>query len=190
MARIVVIVGHVRSATYCEALGESYVRGARAGGHEVKLFVTSKMTFDPILHEGFERVQPLEHDLSEVHDALFAADHLVLIFPLWLGTLPAILKGFLERVLQPDLVASSKEQRFPKLLKGKSARVIVTMGMPGLVYRWWFGAYALKMLKRNILRFLGVDPVRSLIYGNVEGVGAKGRSMWLQDVEKLGQRAA
>jgi len=190
MARIVVIVGHVRTATYCEALGESYARGARAGGHEVKLFVTSRMTFDPILHEGFERVQPLEHDLSEVHDALLAADHLVLIFPLWLGTLPAILKGFLERVLQPDLVASSKEQRFPKLLKGKSARVIVTMGMPGLVYRWWFGAYALKMLKRDILRFLGVAPVRSLIYGNVEGVGAKGRSIWLQDVEKLGQRAA
>lgn len=92
MARIVVIVGHVRTAT-CEALGESYARGARAGGHEVKLFVTSRMTFDPILHEGFERVQPLEHHLSEVHDAMLAADHLVLIFPLWLGTLPAILRG-------------------------------------------------------------------------------------------------
>jgi NAD(P)H dehydrogenase (quinone) len=190
MARIVVIVGHARTATYCEALGESYVRGARTGGHEVKLFVTSKITFDPILHEGFECVQPLEKDLSEAHDAMLAADHLVFIFPLWLGTLPAILKGFLERVLQPDLVAPSKQQRFPKLLKGKSARVIITMGMPSVIYRWWFGAYALKMLKRNILHFLGVAPVRSLIYGNVEGVGAKGRSRWLKNVEKLGERAA
>jgi NAD(P)H dehydrogenase (quinone) len=190
MAPIVVIVGHARTATYCEALGESYVRGARAGGHEVKLVVTSKITFDPILHEGFECVQPLEKDLSDAHDAILAADHLVLIFPLWLGTLPAILKGFLECVLQPDRVAPSREQRFPKLLKGKSTRVIITMGMPSLIYRWWFGAYALKMVKRNILHFLGVAPVRSLIYGNVEGVGARGRSLWLKNVEKLGQRAA
>jgi len=190
MARIVVIVGHARTATYCEALGESYVKGAQAGGHEVKLFVTSRMTFDPILHEGFERAQPLEEDLKEAHDAILAADHLVFVFPLWLGTLPAIFKGFLERVMQPDLVALSKKQKFPKLLKGKSARVIVTMGMPGLIYRWVFGAYALKMLKRNILRFLGVAPVRSLVYGNVEGVGSKGRGKWLKDVEKLGHDAA
>jgi NAD(P)H dehydrogenase (quinone) len=60
MTRIVVIVGHVRTATYCEALGQSYARGARSGGHDVKLFLISRMTFDPILHEGFERVQPLE----------------------------------------------------------------------------------------------------------------------------------
>lgn len=188
MARIVVIVGHARTATYCEALGESYVRGARAGGHAVKLFVTSRMTFDPILHEGFERVQPLEPDIKAAHDAMMEADHLVLIFPLWLGTQPAILKGFLERVLQPDLVESSKKGRFVKLLKGKSARVIITMGMPGVVYRWWFGAHALKILKRNILRFMGVAPIRSIIYGNVDGVGVEGRRRWLLRVEELGRR--
>jgi hypothetical protein len=63
------------------------------------------------------------------------------------------------------------------------------MGMPSLIYRWWFGAHALKMLKRNILHFLGA-PVRSLIYGNIEGVGPRGRSKWFKNVEKLGQRAA
>ena len=189
MARIVIIIGHVRSNSYCEALGESYAKGAESDGHEVKLFVTSRMTFDPILHEGFERVQPLEKDLIAAHDAMVAADHLVLIFPLWLGTLPAILKGFLERVLQPDLVGSSKQGKFLKLLKGKSARVIITMGMHGFVYRWWFGAHALKMLKRNILRFMGAGPVRSLILGNIEGVGEKGRKRWLRDVEELGRRA-
>ncbi len=120
MARIVVIIGHPRTSTYCEALGESYRRGAEAAGHEVKLFVTSKMTFDPILHEGFERVQPLETDLQAAHDAMMAADHLVIIFPLWFSSMPAILKGFLERVQQPDLVGPSKLGKHPKLLKGKS----------------------------------------------------------------------
>lgn len=190
MARIVVIVGHARTSTFCEALGESYVRGAKAGGHAVKSFVTSRMTFDPILHEGFERVQPLEPDIQAAHDAMMEADHLVLIFPLWLGTQPAILKGFLERVLQPDLVEASKTGRFVKLLKGKSARVIITMGMPGFIYRWWFGAHALKILKRNILRFMGVAPIRSIVYGNVEGAGVEVRRRWLMQVEELGRRAA
>lgn len=189
LARIVIIVGHTRSDTYCEALGESYALGAAAAEHETKLVVTSKMAFDPILHVGFERVQPLEPDLKVAHDAMLAADHLVLIFPLWLGTLPAILKGFLERVLQPELVGPSKQGKFVKLLKGKSARVIITMGMPGFVYRWWFGAHALKMLKRNILGFMGARPIRSTIYGYVEGASAERRRRWLLDVEAMGQRA-
>ena len=174
MKRIVIVVGHSRPNTFCEALAESYAKGAQAAGHEVKLFVTCKMAFDPILHEGFNDIQPLETDL-------------VLIFPLWLGTLPAILKGFLERVLQPDLVEPSRQGKFVRLLAGKSARVIITMGMPGFVYRWWYGAHALKMLKRNILRFMGVGPIRSTIYGNVEGAGPERRARWLRDVEAMGR---
>ncbi len=189
MARIAVVVGHARTGTYCEALGESYARGAEAGGHQANLFITSRMTFDPILHTGFERVQPLEPDLQAAHDAMIAADHLVFIFPLWLGTMPAILKGFLERVMQPDLVGLSKQGRFPRILKGKSARIVITMGMPGFVYRWFFGAHALKMLKRNILGFVGVHPIRSLICGNIEGVGPAGRLKWLKQMEAFGRRA-
>lgn len=190
MVRIVVIIGHARTSNYCEALGESYRRGAEAAEHEVKLFVTSKMTFDPILHEGCERVQPLEPDLQAAHDAMMAADHLVIIFPLWFGSMPAILKGFLERVQQPDLVGPSKQGKFPKLLKRKSARVIVTMGMPAFVYRWWFGAHALKLIKHNILRFMGVHPVRSVVYGNFEAAGPQGRLRWFKQVERLGRHAA
>jgi putative NADPH-quinone reductase len=148
------------------------------------------MTFDPVLREGFERVQALEPDLQSAHDAMLAADHLVIIFPLWLGTLPAILKGFLERVPQPDLVEPAKQGKFMKILKGKSARIIVTMGMPGFIYRWWFGAHAVKMLKRNILGFVGVHPVRTSIYGSIEGAGDDRRRRWLKEIEALGREAA
>jgi len=117
---------------------------------------------------------------------MLAADHLVFIFPLWLGTFPAIFKGFLERVLQPDLVEPARQGRFVKLLKGKSARVIMTMGMPGFVYRWYFGAHALKVLKRNILEFVGVSPVRSTIYGSVETVPHNQRQHWLDEVAAMG----
>ncbi len=155
MARIAIIVGHARKGSYCEALGQAYWRGARAAGHDATLFATSAMTFDPVLREGFERVQPLEPDLQSAHDAILAADHVVIIFPLWLGTLPAILKGFLERV-----------------------------------YRWWFGAHAVKMLKRNILGFVGVRPIRTTIYGSIEGAGDERRRRWLKEIEALGREAA
>ena len=189
MAKIFVLVGHARKNTFCEALAQSYCEGARYGGHSVSCFVTSRMDFEPILHEGFERVQPLEDDLRAAHDALLAADHIVIVFPLWLGTLPAILKGFLERVLQPELVLSSKAHTFPKLLKGKSVRIIVTMGMPALIYRIWFRAYALKMLKRNILGFLGAGPIHSKIFGSIERIGPKGRTRLLAQMETLGRRS-
>lgn len=188
MAHVVVVVGHSQSGTFCEALGEAYRRGAEQGGHTAKLFVTSRMVFDPILHVGFKQVQPLEPDLQAAHDAMTKADHLVLIFPLWLGTLPAIFKGFLERVLQPDLVEPAREHKFSQVLKGKTARVIVTMGMPGLIYRWYYGAHAVRMLRRNILNFMGVAPVWTTIFGSVEG-GPEQRLSWLRQVETLGKMA-
>lgn len=190
MEHIVIIVGHARTKTYCEAIGESYLRGAVTAGHEAKLFVTSKLSFAPILHEGFERVQPLERDLKTVHDAMIEADHLVFIFPLWFGTLPAIFKGFLERVLQPDWMAQSKQGKHPRVLNGKSARIIMTMGMPSFVYRWWYGAHTLRMLKCNTFGTRGVRPVRSMICGNVEAGGPERRRQWLKTIEELGRRGA
>lgn len=96
---------------------EAYRRGAEAGGHNATLFVTSRMIFNPILHEGFTNIQPLEPDLKMAYDAIKEADHLVFIFPLWLGTLPAIFKSFLERVLQPGLVEPSKKASSQKSSK-------------------------------------------------------------------------
>ena len=101
--------------------------------------------------------------------------------------MPAIMKGFLERVLQPDLLAIQAAGATAnwKVFKGKSARVIMTMGMPGWFYRWYFGAHALKLLRRNILHFIGIKPVRSTIYGIIEAVGDETRKQWLREVEAL-----
>jgi NAD(P)H dehydrogenase (quinone) len=198
MAKIVIVVGNAMTDSYSEALGEAYRRGAGSGGHEVRLFALSRMTFDPILRGGYRWLQPLEPDLVAAHDALLACDHMVFVFPLWAGDMPAILKGFIERVLQPELLAIQATGRKTnveqakaewKIFKGKSARVIMTMGMPGWFYRWYFGAHALKLLKRNVLKFSGVGAVRSTIYGMIEAVGDEKRKQWLREVEALGRQA-
>lgn len=192
MSRIVIVVGHSRRSTLCEALGEAYQRGAKAGGHDARLFVLSRMSFDPILHDGFSKPQTLEPDLAAAQAAIGAADHIVLVFPLWFGTLPAILKGFIERIFQPGFAieGSIKDGSYRAKLKGKSARIIMTMGMPGFIYRWYYGAHALKMLKRNILGFVGFSPVRSTIHGMVEAVGVDQRARWLAEAEQMGRAAA
>ena len=189
MAKIMIVVGHPAPDTYCEALGEAYRRGAESGGHEAHLFLLSKMNFDAILREGYRREQPLEPDLAHARDVLRASERLVFIFPLWVGDMPAILKGFIERVLQPDLLAKRAGQGDWKILKGKSARIIMTMGMPGWFYRLWFGAYALKLLRRNILHFTGVAPIHATIHGGIESVSDDTRRQWLREAEALGHAA-
>ena len=191
MTKIAIVVGHPAAGSYCEALGDAYLRGAQAGGHDAQLFVLGRMHFDAVLREGYRREQPLEPDLIDARAAIVGCGHLVLIFPLWCGDMPAILKGFIERILQPDLLrlhaAGGKGDRH--VLRGKSARVIMTMGMPGWFYRWYFGAHALKLLKRNVLHFVGVKPVRTTIHGMIETVSVDTRQEWLRETEALGHAA-
>lgn len=191
MARIVIVVGTPLQDSYCEAIGRAYQRGAESAGHEVRLFVLGAMNFDAVLHEGYRHEQPLEPDLIVAREAFAAADHIVLVFPLWCGDMPAIMKGFIERILQPDLLRIQRNggSKNWKLFKNKSARIIMTMGMPGWFYRWYFGAHALKLVKRNILHFIGIKPVRSTIFGMIEAVGDDKRKEWLRAVEAMGHTA-
>jgi putative NADPH-quinone reductase len=192
MARIMVVIGHSQQDTFCEALGRAYQRGAQAFGHRADVFELSRMEFDPILRGGYRTLQPLEPELEIARDALWQCDHLVMIFPLWLGDMPAILKGFLERILQPSLLEKQAqgEKASWKFFSKKSARVVITMGMPGFIYRFWFGAHALKLLRRNILHFVGIKPVAATILGGVASVSVERRRQWLADMEKLGTHAA
>ena len=98
MTKIAIVVGNPKRDSYCEALGKAYLRGAESGGHEAKLFLLADMKFDAILREGYRREQPLEPDLVAAREALQASEHMVFVFPLWCGDMPAIMKGFIERM--------------------------------------------------------------------------------------------
>lgn len=190
---IVIVNGHPDTdpAHFCHALAAAYRRGAEAGGHTVTTVSVANLHF-PMLRnpKNFANV-PSPEELIPARDALLAADHLVLIYPLWLGTLPALTKGFLEQVFHKDTAFEPEDKRrWPRgRLIGKSARVIVTMGMPALVYRIWFGAHSLKSLERNLLKFLGFKPVRDTVFGMIEHVSLEKRQAWLRQIEGLGHAA-
>jgi len=115
----------------------------------------------------------------------------VLCFPLWLGGMPAVLKGFLEQVARPGFAFHCDEQnRFGnKALGGRSARVVLTMGMPVLLCLWYFRAPSLRSLDRNILGFVGIAPVHETLIGLVDRLGEAGVAKWQARLHRLGQQA-
>ena len=140
--------------------------------------------------EDFEKGSPPE-SIRIAQEAIKWADYLVILYPLWLGSMPALLKAFLEQVFRPGFAFQYDESgRLPKkLLTGKSARIVVTMGMPAFVYRWVFFAHSLKSLERNILSFTGIAPIRASLIGNIEGMTDTERADWLDDARGLGMLA-
>lgn len=192
MARIAIVQGHpdANPTRFCRALAEAYAQGARGAGHEVRVIDVAALDF-PIVREreAWEKgAAPAA--IAAAQETLAWSEHIVILFPLWLGAMPALLKAFLEQVLRPGFAFRYGSGAMPdKLLKGRSARVVVTMGMPGLFYRWFYRAHSLKALERNILAFCGIGPVRDSVIGLVEG-NAKRRDKWLATMRRLGAAGA
>ncbi len=189
-SNITIILGHPATTSYCRALAENYQAGAEKAGHHVTLLALSDMTFDPILHDGYHGDQTLEPDLQRAQEVINAANHIVIIYPLWMGMMPALLKGFFERCFTRGFAYDeSKSPLSGRLLKGKSAHIIVTMGMPAWFFRWFYGAHSTKSLIRNLLHFCGIKPVRTTYFGMVEAVSDAKRKEWLSKIEALGRQA-
>ena len=191
--RIAIIDGHPdgREGRFVHALAASYADGARAAGHEVIALTLGTLDL-PLLRRAQDfNSNQVPQVVRTFQKTLAWADHWVILYPLWLGSMPALLKGFFEQTLRPGFAfAPAGKNGMPrKLLKGKSARIIVTMGMPALFYRWYFRAHSLKSLERNILRFCGIDPVRSTVVGMVENKSRKQKAACLKEVQTLGEQA-
>lgn len=191
--RIVIIQGHPDAAArhFSHALADEYAKGAEDGGHEVRRIDVAQLEF-PILRtkDDFEKgVAP--EAIKQAQDAIKWADHLVIFYPLWLGSMPALLKAFFEQGFRPHFAFEYQKSggMAKKLLTGKSARVVVTMGMPGFIYRWFFLAHSLKSLQRNILGFCGIGPIRTSMIGSIETMTDKQRADWLDDMRGFGELA-
>jgi putative NADPH-quinone reductase len=192
--RILILQGHPdpSEARFGHALAAAYAQGALAAGHEVRTVEVGRIDF-PLLRTQVEwKEGVLPPALLEAQQAIGWAEHLVLFFPLWMGDMPALLKGFLEQVLRPGFALKGGDDSSfgHKALQGRSARVVVTMGMPALVYRWYFRAHSVRALERNILGLVGIAPVHETLIGQIDGLDEAARQGWLKRLEALGRRAA
>ncbi|HET9446998.1 MAG TPA: NAD(P)H-dependent oxidoreductase [Steroidobacteraceae bacterium] len=191
---ILIIDGHPDPSAHrlVHALADAYRQGAEEARHEVRVVRVADLTF-PLLRSQteYEKEEPVEA-VRQVQHLMEWATHVVIFYPLWLGSMPAMLKALLEQTLRPGFAFSAARLgRSPvKFLRGKSARIVVTMGMPAFVYRWWFRAHSLRSLQRNILGFLGFRRVRATIVGTAGSMSRAQCEDWLATVRKLGQAAA
>lgn len=194
--RILIIQGHPDASAphLCHVLAQAYAEGARTAGHALRTVHVAGLDF-PLLRSQREWEQgALPATLQAAQDDIAWAEHLVFFFPLWLGDMPALLKGFLEQVARPGFafktaVGQGDNPFALKGLKGRSARVVVTMGMPAFVYRWFFRAHSVRSLERNVLGFVGIAPVRESLVGGVEQLGEAGTRQWQRKMQGLGARA-
>ncbi|MDF2687040.1 MAG: hypothetical protein K0Q80_5 [Microvirga sp.] len=193
MTRVAIIQGHPTSDSrhFCHALADAYARGAAEGGHEIRVVSVADLDF-PLLRSKSDWESALPPPtIAEAQRTLVWAEHLVIVYPLWLGGMPALLKGFMEQAFRPVFMTggAGPKASWKTALKGRSSRIIITMGMPGFAYRWYFGAHSLRSLKRSILALIGIGPNRHTLVGMIEGMNDAKREAWLAAVHKLGTRA-
>lgn len=188
--RILVILGHPASNSFCGALAERYAQSAVRAGHEVRQLFLGTMDFDPVLREGYQQVQPLEADLRRAQADIVWAEHLTLVYPIWWGGIPALLKGFFDRVFLPGFAFKYREGKaFPdKLLHGRSAHLLVTMDTPPWYYRWVYRMPGLHQVRKTTLAFCGIEPQRTLTFGPILGSSADQRETWLLQAQAIASR--
>ncbi len=191
MRRVVIIQGHPDpdQSHLCHALADAYAQGAIDAGHGVTRIDIAGIDIPPLRNKTEFEHDDLPESLKPARDAVVSSEHVVIIFPLWLGTMPAMVKAFFEQLMRPGVAFLYQEKAMPKkLLAGRSAHVVVTMAMPAFVYRWIYFAHGVRALERNILNFVGIKPVRKTYLGPAEGKDDRRRTAWLERMRADGAR--
>ncbi|GGX06631.1 NAD(P)H-dependent oxidoreductase [Aquimarina muelleri] len=189
MKKILIINGHPDKESFNFGLSESYKKGAKKSNAEIKEINIRELNFNPNLQFGYRKRTSLEPDLLDAQIKLKWADHLVWVYPVWWSSVPAIMKGFLDRVLLPGFAFNKREKSLfsDKCFTGKTARIICTLDQPAWYYKWIYRNPSHNAMKKGTLSFIGVKKVRITTIGPIRLSKEKVRVKWLKKVEKLGQ---
>ena len=191
--KIFILLGHPDAVGMCNAIANEYDLAARAAGHTVERLNIGEMHFDPILHQGYRAIQPMEPDLVRFQELIKWADHVVIVHPVWWVGMPALLKGLFDRAWLPGsafrymrMKSGARSILWHRLYRGKTARIIITSGtVPALVRLLPGNVNA--QLKWGILWFAGFST-RTTWFGPAENPAPERKTRWLAKVARLGER--
>ncbi|MEI7491221.1 MAG: NAD(P)H-dependent oxidoreductase [Bacteroidota bacterium] len=192
MKKILIINAHPNKDSFNFALADAYKQGALKAGAEIKEITIAELKFNPNLHAGYQKRTELEPDLLEAWEKIKWAEHMVWVHPVWWGGLPAITKGFIDRVFLPGFAFQYRENSlwWDKLLKGKTAHILTTLDQPGWYYRIMYGKPSVNQLKKSTLEFCGVKPVKVSYFGPMKSSVETSRKKWLEQAENHGRQSA
>ncbi|MBS7414649.1 NAD(P)H-dependent oxidoreductase [Pseudomonas syringae] len=188
--RILMVYGTPKAISFCHALGDAYAQTARGEGHVVRVIKLGELDFDPILHNGYDQTQTLEPDLLEAQRQIHWAEHLVFVYPVWWGGLPALLTGFFDRVLTPGFAfkVHGRKHSSNELLRGRTAELLVAMDTPPRYFKWIYGSPAHRQMVRTILGFCGIKTKRLTEFAPVHSASEQQRQEWIIQAQGLGRR--
>jgi putative NADPH-quinone reductase len=190
MKNILIINCHPNKESFNFGIAEAYKKGALQNGTNVKEIVITDLKFNPSLQFGYQKRTELEPDLLDAWEKIKWADHLVWVCPVWWGGLPAIAKGFIDRLFLPGFTFQYRENSvwWDKLLKGKTAHIITTLDQPSWYYWFAYGRPSVNQLKKSTLEFCGVKPVKVTYVGVIKTATDETRNKWLIEIEKMGKK--
>jgi NAD(P)H dehydrogenase (quinone) len=190
MKNILIINANPVKNSLSESMAKHYLQAAESAGAQCKLIHLNDLDFDPILHNGYRKSPEMEKDLIQIQQDIKWANHLVLVYPTWWNTYPALLHGFIDRVFTPGFAFKYRENSkfWDKYLTGKSARLIVTMDSPTWYYKLLVGKPGHRAMKKGILEFCGIKPVKITNFGEVKSSTPEQREKWMNKVKELGEQ--
>lgn len=190
MKKILIIIGHPNPKSLNHALADNYANGARQAGYDVEVLSLTALQFDPILRMGYAAEQALEPDLKLAQESIRKADHLVVVFPSWWGSTPALLKGFIDRTFLPGFAFKYKKDSvwWDRLLSGRTGHIVVTMDTPWF-YNWLvYGNANIKAMKAATFQFCGIKRVKVTTFDSVRSSTEARRAAWLQQMTQMGAK--
>jgi len=188
---ILVILGHPDTNSFCGSLTKAYIDSAKVSGSEVRELKLGELKFDPVLWNGYKKIQELEPDLLKAQELIQWSNHIVFIYPNWWGAMPALMKGFFDRVFLPSFAFKYRKgsQFWDKLLSGRTAHLMVTMDTPPWYYRWIYHRPGHNEMKRTILGFCGIKVVKISEFALIKGSNQQQREKWITIASDLGSKA-
>ena len=188
--KILIINGHPNKESFNFALAVAYKKGALESGAEIQEIIISELKFNPNLEFGYQKIQELEPDLLLALDKIRWAEHLVWVHPVWWGGFPSIMKGFIDRLFVPTIAFKYRTNSifWDKLFKGRTAHIITTLDQPSWYYRFVYGRPSVNQLRKSVLEFCGISPVKVTYVGVIRNSTESQRVKWVQNVYEFGQK--
>ena len=187
--KILIILGHPDKESFNYGLFQAYIKGVKKSNAEIKEIQISELDFNPNLAYGYRKRMDLEPDLVASQKKLLWANHIVWVYPVWWGSVPSIMKGFLDRVFVPGFAFKKRPDSvwWDRYLKGKTAHLICTMDQPTWYYRWINKGPSHHAMKKLTMNFIGIKSVKITAIGPVRLSTDTFRQKWLNKMETLGK---
>ncbi|MEM6616670.1 MAG: NAD(P)H-dependent oxidoreductase [Pseudomonadota bacterium] len=190
--RVFIWNAHPKSESFCGALADAYEAGAREAGAIVRRIELEDMRFDMTMEGDARTNEGLEPDLVAWREALAWCDHVFVVHPYWWAAMPAKAKAVLDRALTSGFAFKyhKKGVMWDKYFTGKTADAVITSDTPPWLDTLLYGKPARKVLKNQVLGFVGIKVRNVRQLGSVKVSSAEKRQKWLEQIEALGRRAA